>query len=39
MRVVSEMVCLRCHTPEWSPDWDYEAALTLIDHGKDEVVD
>jgi hypothetical protein len=39
MRIVPESVCLRCHTPEWSPDWDYEEALKKIDHGKDGEVD
>jgi hypothetical protein len=39
MRPVPESVCLRCHTPEWSPDWDYEEALKTIDHGEDEAID
>jgi hypothetical protein len=38
MRPVSETVCLRCHTPEWSPDWNYEEALKKIDHGSDEEI-
>jgi hypothetical protein len=36
MRPVSESVCLRCHTPEWSPDWNFEEALKKISHGRDE---
>jgi hypothetical protein len=36
MRTVPESVCLRCHTPEWSPHWDYEEALKKIDHGRNE---
>lgn len=39
MKPVPESVCLRCHTPEWSPDWDYEEALKKIDHGKDGTID
>jgi hypothetical protein len=39
MRPVPESVCLRCHTPEWSPEWDYQEALEKIDHGKDEGID
>jgi hypothetical protein len=39
MRPVSESVCLRCHTPEWSPDWDYQEALKKIDHGSDGVIE
>jgi hypothetical protein len=35
MRPVPESVCLKCHTPEWSPDWNYEEALEKINHGKD----
>ena len=35
MKAVPESVCLRCHTPEWSPNWDYKEALKKIDHGKD----
>jgi len=38
MKPVPESVCLRCHTPEWSPDWDYTEALKKIDHGKDEAL-
>jgi hypothetical protein len=39
MRSVPESVCLRCHTPEWSPNWNYKEALKKIDHGKDEGLD
>ena len=39
MKPVPESVCLRCHTPEWSPDWDYQEALKKIDHGPDEVAE
>jgi hypothetical protein len=39
MRTVGEEACRRCHTPEWSPDWNYEEALKRIDHGRDEVID
>ena len=35
MAPVDESVCLKCHTPEWSPDWNYEEALKRIDHGKE----
>jgi hypothetical protein len=35
MKPVPESVCLRCHTPEWSPQWNYKEALKKIDHGKD----
>lgn len=37
MRAIAESVCLRCHTPEWSPHWNYKEALKKIDHGKNEV--
>jgi hypothetical protein len=36
MGSVPESVCLRCHTPEWTPHWNYEEALEKVDHGKDE---
>lgn len=39
MRIVPESVCLKCHTPEWSPHWNYKEALKKIDHGKNEVSD
>ncbi len=39
MPLVPESVCRRCHTPKWSPNWNYEDALKKIDHGKDEVTD
>jgi hypothetical protein len=39
MKPVPESVCLKCHTPEWSPDWDYREALKKIYHGKDGSVD
>lgn len=39
MRTVPESVCLKCHTPEWTPNWDYEEALKHIDHGRDEGID
>jgi hypothetical protein len=35
MKPVPESVCLKCHTPEWTPDWNYEEAVKKIDHGKD----
>jgi len=35
---VGEDVCRRCHTPEWSPHFDYRAALAKIDHGRDQMV-
>ena len=35
MAPVAESVCLKCHTPEWSPDWDYEEALEKASHGKE----
>ena len=31
---VPESVCLGCHTPEWSPHWNYQEALKKIDHGR-----
>ena len=31
---VPETVCRRCHTAETSPDFDYEARLPLISHGR-----
>ncbi len=37
MKIVTESVCLRCHTPEWSPHWNFKEALKKIDHGKNEV--
>ncbi len=36
MRQVSKQICLKCHTPKWSPNFSYEEALKKIDHGKDE---
>ena len=39
MKTVPESVCLKCHTPEWSPEWDYQEAVERIDHGKDEGID
>jgi hypothetical protein len=39
MKPVPESVCLRCHTPEWSPDWNYAEAVKLIDHGRDGSLD
>jgi hypothetical protein len=39
MRTVPESVCLRCHTPEWTPNWNYEEALKRIDHGRNEGLD
>ena len=39
MRPVPESVCLSCHTPEWTPEWDYAEAVKLINHGKDEELD
>ena len=38
MRPVPESVCLRCHTPEWTPDWNFEEAVEKISHGSDEVL-
>jgi hypothetical protein len=35
---VTEQVCQKCHTPEWSPNFDYARALKMIDHGADVVV-
>jgi len=35
---VPESVCLKCHTPEWSPKWNYQEALRKIDHGRDMMV-
>lgn len=35
MRLVPESVCLKCHTTDWSPEWDYQEALEHIDHGRD----
>lgn len=32
---VTEQVCLRCHTPEWTPHFDFAEAWKKIDHGKD----
>lgn len=29
-----EAVCLKCHTPDWSPDFDYEAYLAKGVHGE-----
>jgi hypothetical protein len=39
MKNVPESVCRKCHTPEWSPNWNYEEALKKISHGKDRSVD
>jgi hypothetical protein len=33
MAPVGEDVCLKCHTPEWSPDWNYKEALKRSSHG------
>jgi hypothetical protein len=30
--VVSELLCRSCHTPEWSPDFDYEKAMAAVKH-------
>lgn len=30
--VVSEQTCRGCHTPEWSPNFDYEKALVAVRH-------
>jgi hypothetical protein len=35
---VTEEVCRRCHTPEWSPHFDFADALKKIDHGRDVMV-
>jgi hypothetical protein len=35
---VPESVCLKCHTPEWSPNFNYAEALKKIDHGPDAMV-
>jgi len=35
MKPVTESVCLECHTPEWTPNWNYAEALEKISHGKD----
>ncbi len=35
MAPVDESVCLKCHTPEWSPNWNYEEALKRASHGKE----
>lgn len=37
-KVVNEAVCLRCHTPEWSPNFNFAEAWKKIDHGKDAMV-
>lgn len=29
---VIDAVCTSCHTPEWSPEWNLEAALAKIQH-------
>ena len=39
MRPVPESVCLKCHTPEWTPDWNYAEAVKMIDHGKNGKLD
>jgi hypothetical protein len=39
MKPVPESVCLRCHTPKWSPHWNYAEAVKKIDHGKDGSLD
>jgi hypothetical protein len=31
-REVPEEVCIRCHTPEWSPDFDYETWIERVRH-------
>jgi predicted CXXCH cytochrome family protein len=36
--VVGEEVCRSCHTPEWSPNFNYPEALKTIDHGSDVMV-
>ncbi|MFZ1948214.1 MAG: multiheme c-type cytochrome [bacterium] len=35
---VPEDACRKCHTVEWSPNFDYQAALKKIDHGKDAML-
>ncbi len=32
MNRVAEAVCRGCHTEEWSPDWNYRAALEKVKH-------
>jgi hypothetical protein len=32
---VSEEVCRKCHTVEWSPNFNFQEALKKIDHGVD----
>ena len=31
-REVPEQVCLRCHTEEWSPDFDYDTWVIRVEH-------
>jgi len=33
---VSEEVCRRCHTPEWSPEFDYDVWIGLVKHSAAE---
>lgn len=35
---VTEEVCRKCHTVEWSPNFNYLDALKKIDHGSDAMV-
>jgi len=35
---VSETSCRTCHTPEWSPNFNYTEALKKIDHGPDAMM-
>lgn len=35
---VSETACRTCHTPEWSPNFNYAEALKKMDHGPDAMV-
>jgi hypothetical protein len=39
MRPVPESVCLKCHTPEWTPDWNYAEMVKKIDHGRNGKLD
>lgn len=34
MNRVAEEVCRGCHTQEWSPEWDYPAALEKVKHSR-----
>ncbi len=31
-RTVTEELCLKCHNEEWSPDFNYEEYLSIVDH-------